>query len=75
MKFKFKKDTEIECVVNYDEDKDEAEYENELMPKDEIHDVDLLDDHGETIDVQFRDGSCCYGLNKKFIKILELDES
>jgi hypothetical protein len=73
MKFKFKQDSELQIVVGLDED-EEPIFEDEFFPKDEIHDVDLLDEHEDSIDVQFGSGDCCYGLKKSAIEIIERDK-
>jgi hypothetical protein len=72
MKFKFKKDSEIEIVVGLDDD-EEPIYENEFFKAGEEHDVDLLNEHEDSIDIQFGNGDCCYGLKNNAIEITERD--
>lgn len=70
MKARFIQDVEIEVVTHYDEEKDEAVTENETFKKGEETEWDVLDDEGERMDVQFGDGSCCYGLDKGCFEVI-----
>lgn len=71
MKIKFTKIHEQEIVTGYDEATDLAETENEVFPKDEVHEVELLSEGPEHIDVQFGDGSVAYALPKNVIEVIE----
>jgi len=73
MKIKFLKDSEVEIVVDFDEETEEATTENETFLRGEVHDVDLLNERDDSIDIQFGCGDCCYGLRKNCIEIIERD--
>lgn len=70
MKIKFKDETLLEIVESYDEENDHTETKDETFEAGEIHDVDLCDDRGDTINIQFGDGSMCYGLPKDAIEFV-----
>ena len=74
MKIKFLQDYFCEVVTYYDADLDAVITEDETFKKDEVHNVDLLDNKTTTIDIQFGDGSCLYGLTRSAVEILEQDE-
>ena len=60
----FKK--EYSCtVITHMIDEDTPNEEDELFHKGDKHDVDVIDDHGTYVNVQFGDGSMLYGLQKK----------
>jgi hypothetical protein len=71
---KFLQDCQLEVILSYDEKTDHAETALESFSKDEsvTFDVfDVMEDVG-TINVQFGDGSCIYGLPINLIEITEV---
>ena len=72
MKIRFNRDSEIEVVEYYDEKKDEVVTSNITFKKGEETEWDVLDDKGERMDVQFGDGSCCYGLDKGCFEVISV---
>lgn len=74
MIIEFNKDAEIEIVTHYDEANDCPETENQTFRKGDREDVDVLNDERNdgTIDVQFGDGSVCYGLLKSCFEIIAI---
>jgi len=64
MKIKFLISGEYEVVNSYDEATDITDTSEVVFKKDEVVEVDLEDDRGDTINVQFFDGSMLYGLPK-----------
>lgn len=32
--------------------------------------IDILEDKGDTVDIQFEDGSCAYGVKKEWFKVI-----
>lgn len=73
-KIRFKETCLLEIVTSYDEVEDEARTEDETFPEGEVHEIDVFEDRGETICIQFGDGSCIYGLPKDLIEVLEKQE-
>jgi membrane protease subunit (stomatin/prohibitin family) len=73
MKITFLKDAELEVVERYDEDDDVIlESGNEIYRKGNvIEEVDILEIHEDSVDVQFGDGSVCYGIPLNTVKIEE----
>jgi uncharacterized ParB-like nuclease family protein len=71
MKIKFLQDSEVEVVIDFNMATDEAITEDEMFKAGEIHDVDVLTERRDTIDIQFGCGDCCYGLKKSCFEIVE----
>ena len=69
MKFQFNDNCNLEICVGSDED-GEAIFETEFFPSGQIHDVDLLDEYDETINIQFATGDICFCLPKNLITVL-----
>ncbi len=57
-------DAELEIVSTYDEETDVAETSNELFSQGTRSEVDIIEDNGETVDIQFGDGSMAFGVSK-----------
>lgn len=70
MKIKFPDACEVEIVESYDEATDTAETSEEQFQAGDIEDVEFLEDHGESVDVQFGDGSVAYNLLKEFFEVI-----
>jgi len=68
MKIQFKNPTFIELVV--DIENDEPIYDEVSFSSNEVHDVQILDESGTTIDIQFGDGSVVFELDRNLIEIL-----
>jgi len=68
MKIKFTQECLL-CVISQIYDDPQEIYEE--FHKDESYEGELLEEIEEEINFQFGDGSCVYGLPKKFIEILE----
>jgi prepilin-type processing-associated H-X9-DG protein len=75
MKIQFKNTVQLEVCESYDEEQDKGNFSLETFPPDEIHDVDLLTDHGETINIQFGDGSVCFCIPKTIYTVIEPDST
>lgn len=76
MKLKFKEDAELNIVTSYDEETDNIEEEiNEIFKKDEIIDVDVIDDDSESqyFQLQFGDGSVIPSVQKSLFDVIEGD--
>lgn len=71
---KFKTDCILNVVENFDEDADviTEEFQETFKINEEI-DVDIISDNGNSIDIQFGDGSVALGIDKSFIEIIDLD--
>ena len=70
MKIRFVHTCELEVVTDYDRATDQAVTEVETFLHEGFHKVDVFDDHGHCIDIQFGDGSCIYGLSKTAYEVI-----
>ena len=61
----FKQDCILQVCSYYDEANDEAKFEEESFNQGEQHLVDLVCDHGNSVDIQFGDGSVAYNVPKE----------
>lgn len=73
-KITFKEDVQLEIVESYDEETDETESSIEGFKAGEVYDVDILNEEengevGDFVNIQFGDGSCCYGVPKQYLEI------
>lgn len=66
---KFIKDAELEVTESYDEEADFAETHTETFRAGESVEADVFDDRGDSVNVQFGDGSVVYGLPKSLIEM------
>ena len=74
MKIRWLKDTYLGIVTDYDEENDEVITTDDTFLKGEIHDVDDLKNGVEGYtSMQFRDGSCVYGVPNHTFEIIEKD--
>lgn len=64
MNIRFVHTCELEVAVDYVMATDEAITEPHTFTPKEIYEIDIFDDHGFCVDLQFGDGSRIYGLNK-----------
>jgi hypothetical protein len=69
MKIIFLADTELEIVENYNEQDDVVESSQEIFRKGAVHEVDMLYKDEVYMDVQFGDGSCCFGIPLSLVNI------
>jgi hypothetical protein len=71
LKIKFNQTYACEIVTGYDKENDEVICEDETFAVGEVHEIDVLDDkENGTIDIQFGDGSCLYGLLKTAFDVI-----
>jgi len=61
----------LEAVNAYDEKWDEADTSNETFKAGVKHEVDITEDHGESVDMQFGDGSMIYNVPKAIFKVVK----
>lgn len=60
----------FEIVESYDEDTDTTQTYDQTFEKDDTVEVDLVDDKGETTDMQFANGDMLYGLKKELYEVV-----
>jgi len=70
MLIQFKQDCELMIATNISENGKEVTMEPENFKKDEIHEVDLLDEKKDTMSIQFGDSSVLNGFDKRMFSIL-----
>ena len=68
---RFKQPAELEIVEWYDEANDETHTKDETFSEGEVVDADIFDDRGETVNMQFGDGSVAYGVPKTIFEEIE----
>ncbi len=73
MLIRFLENVELEVVDSYDDENDVAETTDVTFQKNQTALVDVLEVKKDTVDVQFGDGSCCYGLNRSCFKVEQLE--
>jgi len=66
MKAKWLQDVDLNVVESYDEKTDTTVESSEAFKKDEVVEFDIFDDRGDSVNIQFGDGSVAYGVFKKF---------
>ena len=66
MKIQFTQDVEWEVVEQYDEETQTADSTFELFTEGSVLEVDLIDDYGDNVDIQFGDGSMAYNFPKSY---------
>lgn len=71
MIIKLKEAIEIEVVESYDDETEEVVSCGETFEAGEELDVDIFNDHSDTVDVQFGDGSVTYNLPKSTFTIIK----
>lgn len=70
---KFKQDTTLTVVSGFDEETDNITEESEdTFKKGEAVDADIVDDDGPFVDLQFGDGSVCYGVQRESFEVIEV---
>lgn len=67
---KFLESAEVEVVEFYDEENDKAETSNVSFFQGETFEVDVLSETEDRISIQFGDGSCCYGIEKRIVEVI-----
>lgn len=74
IKIKWLQDVELEVVTRGENEGDDIETENEVFNKGEVVEVEVfeVDELGQTLDIQFGDGSCVYSLAPSLFFLEEL---
>jgi ubiquinone/menaquinone biosynthesis C-methylase UbiE len=70
MWIRWKNEVHLEVVTNYDENNDVADTEQEVFKPNETMEVDVLEDHGDTVDIQFGDGSVAFNVEKTWFEVV-----
>lgn len=74
MKIKWLQDVTLNVVEHYDEKTDHAEEDEVSFAKDGVTEFDIFGDRGDTVNIQFGDGSVAYGISKALYEVVEIDE-
>jgi hypothetical protein len=69
MKIRWIENTDLCVIYNYDEEAEVADEGFEIVEKDEVDEVDVLEDKGSTVDMQFGNGWVAFGVQKKWFEI------
>ncbi len=70
MKVKWLQPVCLNTVESFDEATDTAEESEVSFAKDEITEFDIFDDRGDSVNIQFADGSVAYGVPKNLFESL-----
>lgn len=70
MKIRFRETVELEVFNSYDEENDAPDTDNEVFSVGDEHDVDIIEDKGQSIDVQFGDGSMAFNVMKAWFEFI-----
>ena len=71
MKIRWLDEIELSVVYNYDEKNDIADEGFEVVEKDEINDVDIIEDKGKNVDMQFGNGAVSFNVKKEWYEVVE----
>jgi hypothetical protein len=71
MKIQWLDNIDLSVVYNYEEKSDVADEGFEIVKKGEINEVDVLEDKGNTVDMQFGNGSVAFNVQKKWFETID----
>lgn len=71
MKIRWLDNVDLCVVYNYDEEADVADEGFEIVEKGEVNEVDILEDKGNAVDMQFGNGSVSFNVEKKWFEIID----
>ena len=70
MKIKWLDEVDLTVVYSFDEKNGIADEGFEIVEKGEINEVDILEDNGDTVDMQFGYGWVAFGVRKDYFDII-----
>ncbi len=74
MKIRFKQNYSCNVIESFDEETEQTQGNDENFQEGEMVEGDIFGDHEDSIDFQFGDGSCVYGIPKSvFEEIPEIE--
>ena len=71
MKIRWLDEIDLTVVTDFDEKNEIADEGFEIVEKGEVNEVDILDDSGEAVDMQFGNGSVAFGVSKECFTVIE----
>ena len=71
MRIKWLHNIELSVVYSFDERNEIANEGTEIVEKDEVNEVDLLEDKGKTVDIQFGNGWMAFNVSKKWFAVVD----
>ncbi len=71
MKIKWLEDTSLWVIHDFDEDTENSNDGEEIAEKDNIEEVDILEDKGKTVDMQFGSGAVAFNVDKSYYEVIE----
>jgi len=71
MKIRWLDNVDLSVVYHYEEETDIPDEGFEIVQKDEINEVDILEDKGNTVDMQFGNGSVAFNVKKKWFESID----
>ena len=74
MKVKWLQDVSLNVTETFDEETDTADEYTVNFKQDEVTEFDIFDDRGDTVNIQFGDGSVAYGVPKSLYEIIDIEE-
>lgn len=71
MKIKWKEDTSLWVIHDFNEKTENANDGEEVAEKDAIDEVDILEDKGDVVDMQFGNGAVAFNVNKDYFEVIK----
>lgn len=64
-------EVDLTIVTNFDEKNEVADEDTQMVSKGECDDIDILEDKGDTVDIQFGNGSVAFNVKKEWFRRME----
>jgi len=71
MKIKWLDEVDLTVVYSFDEKNEVADEGFEIVEKGEVNDVCILEDKGDTVDMQFGNGWVAFGVRKDYFTVVD----
>lgn len=71
MNIRWLDEIELSVVYSFDEQNEIADEGTEVIEKDEIDEVDVLEDKGKAVDMQFGNGCVAFGVSKEYFTVVD----
>ena len=68
---KWTENIELQIITSFNEDEDYVDDDTEIITKGETDEVDIIDDKGKTVDIQFENGGVSYNVSKSLFICME----
>lgn len=69
MLIRWKHDVELNVIKNFDEETETADENSEMFKQNTSSNIDIVEDKGEFVDIQFGDGSMAFNVSKRMFTV------